>query len=470
MNLKKTASVNRRMFLKGSAALAGVSAAGLTPFSALTASAATGKPPRPARIGQGGYGRLFPVRDARDGVIRMALPAGFSYMGLGFEGDPMSDGNLTPRAHDGMGAFRLPNGNIRLVRNHEERDGPDLRMAFGDPGKAYDPRAGGGNTSLEIMVLRDGSIRLVRDFISLNGTYVNCAGGPTPWGSWLSCEETTAGILSGFGRPHGYVFEIPARAQNEVTPVPLTDMGRFSHEAAAVDPATGFLYETEDNGDSGFFRFLPNQPRNLTAGGTLQMLAVRDLPNFDTRTGQRIDRALPAVWVDIDNPDPPEADTNSKAVYDQGFIKGGAVFRRLEGCWYGNGSIFFSSTSGGDAGEGQVWEYQPNGQHGFLKLIFESPDESVLDNPDNITVSPRGGVLLCEDGDRDGLFMRGLTRTGRIFNFARNLINEREWAGACFSPDGQTLFVNIQGDTRSGGPGNLGMTFAIRGPWQDGAL
>ena len=78
--------------------------------------------------------------------------------------------------------------------------------------------------------------------------------------------------------------------------------------------------------------------------------------------------------------------------------------------------------------------------------------------------------MLCEDGDAETQFLRGLTRDGRIFDFAAFLLNEREWAGATYSSDGQTLFVNIQGDTGSGGPGNLGYTFAIWGSWEAGAL
>jgi secreted PhoX family phosphatase len=92
----------------------------------------------------------------------------------------------------------------------------------------------------------------------------------------------------------------------------------------------------------------------------------------------------------------------------------------------------------------------------------------VLDYPDNITVSPRGGIVMCEDGAGDQ-FIRGLTRDGRIFDFARNLLNRTEFAGACFSPDGRTLFLNIMGSTSDAGK-EKGVTLAIRGPWTDGAL
>jgi secreted PhoX family phosphatase len=269
---------------------------------------------------------------------------------------------------------------------------------------------------------------------------------------------------------------VPVLANELIRAVPLTAMGRFAHEAIAIDPDTGILYQTEDQGESGFYRFIPNDKDHLDESGKLQMLAIQDRENYDTRTGQALRRALPVIWVDIDDPDPADADTNPSAVYEQGFAKGGALFARLEGCWFGKHSVFFASTTGGDAGEGQVWEYIPAGKDsGILRLIFESPSQAVLDNPDNICVSPRGGIVLCEDGDLNRQFLRGLTPDGRIFDFAQNLESSTEWAGACFSPDGKLLFVNWQGDTRGpdDDPSKLavrGRTFAIWGPWEDGAL
>jgi secreted PhoX family phosphatase len=470
--------LDRRRFLGvGAASLAG--GALLTgPFAGLAAaaaSAAEGRPPRTAGPGEGGYGPLRSVGDTTNRGATLALPVGFSFAMFGVEDDPMSDGNPTPRAHDGMGAFGIAPGVTRLVRNHEVRDAANIAAPLGGLGnpKAYDPAAGAGNTTLQVRTNpADGSfVALERDFVSLSGTYVNCAGGETPWGSWISSEETTVGEAQGYTRDHGYNFEIPASADDEVTPVPLKAMGRFVHEAVAVDPRTGIVYQTEDRGTAGFYRFVPDEPGNLAAGGRLEMLKVKGTDGYDTRTGQTVARSLPVEWVLIDDPDPAGAETNAMAVYNQGAAKGGATFARLEGIWYGNGSIFFASTSGGEVGEGQVWEYRPSGRSGGqLVLVFESPSEDVLDNPDNLNVTPRGGVLLCEDGDLDPLYLRGLTRDGKIFDFCANEINGREWCGACWSADGKTLFVNIQGDTRGQAKNNLGMTLAIWGPWQDGAL
>ncbi|MGH8930286.1 MAG: PhoX family protein [Egibacteraceae bacterium] len=460
--VRRRHTFDRRQFLGASAVLLGGALAGMT---ARVARAREGQSPGTAGAGEGGYGPLRPAGP------ELALPAGFTYAMFGVTGSMMSDGNPTPRAHDGLAALALANGNVRLIRNHEDGFPPDLATLIGTPTTAYDEIAGGGTTSLEVKITGSGEPRLVRDFVSLNGTLENCAGGPTPWGSWLSCEETTEGTFRGWRREHGYVFEVPADAETTVPAEPLRAMGRFSHEAVAIDPDTGIVYETEDSDLSGFYRFIPDTPGQLRRGGRLQMLAIGDRPSYDTRTNQRMGQELSVTWVDIDDPDPQGASANELAVYGQGFERGGATFASLEGCWWGNGAVYFTASDGGNAEEGQVWQYRPAGRdEGMLRLVFESPDEAVLDNPDNITVSPRGGLLLCEDGDTDNQFLRGLTIDGRIFDFAQNLANDSEWAGATFSPDGRTLFVNIQGDTGPDDPGHPGMTFAIWGPWENGIL
>jgi secreted PhoX family phosphatase len=414
-----------------------------------------------AREGEGGYGPLTAAGP------EIALPEGFRYRVFGIEGSIMSDGRPTPRSHDGMAAFPLPNGNVRLIRNHEDATPAHLATPIGDPAKAYDPLAPGGTTSLEVRP--DGDRELVRDFVSLSGTIWNCAGGPTPWGSWLTCEEATSGPGQGWEREHGYVFEISAAAQTQVEAVPLKALGRFTHEALAFDPADGTVYLTEDRTEAGFYRFVPDAPGDLSRG-RLQMLAVGGRPNLDTAQGQTVGEPLYVHWVDIDEVDPPGTALNPSAVFFQGRRQGAASFSRLEGCWYGRGSIFFHATTGGDAEAGQVWEYRPLGpDEGLLVLFFESPGRDVLDSPDNLTVSPRGGLLMCEDGWGSN-YLRGLTPDGRIFDFAQNLANVNEFAGATFSPDGRTLFVNVQGDKRVGGEGVLGSTFAIWGPWERGGL
>jgi secreted PhoX family phosphatase len=365
-----------------------------------------------------------------------------------------------------MAAFYV-NGELRLVRNHEIRMRRALAgAAIANP--AYDPSAAGGTTTL---IIDPTSRTLMRDFVSLSGTLVNCAGGATPWGSWLSCEETVVGTtlatddrgrrVGGFERDHGYVFEVKASADGPETPTPLRTMGRFVHEAVAVDANTGIVYETEDNRPAGFYRFLPSEPGKLMAGGRLQKLSIRGRVNYDTRRDQLIGQRLPIAWIDILDPDPPSAHTNALAVFDQGFARGGAVFARLEGACFHGGDIIFSATDGGNAQRGQVWRYRD--QRSELTLLFESTRPEMLNSPDNICVSPRGGIVLCEDSPMQN-YLRGLTPDGEIFDFARNVtpgFESHEFAGATFSPDGETLFVNIQ---------RPGLTLAVWGPWHDGAL
>lgn len=474
-------TLDRRAFLKrGAAATAGT----LLVSTGTQALAARGALAAPGRRGQelqapnnGGYGPLRPTSDRTTGRNLLSLPAGFEYASFGHEASYAaalglapavgSDGYPTPGRHDGMAAFGTASpGIVRLVRNHEQgyattdkATRPYDTTLIGDPAKAYDEEAAGGCTTLTFDTR---TLELTDSFISLNGTSVNCAGGVLG-ASWLTCEETVNGRQNGFAQNHGYVFQVPSQGGPVTEPQPLRAMGRFAHEAVAVDPASGIVYETEDNGNtSGFYRFLPVDAQDLSQGGQLQMLAVKGQPRFDTYRGvsERVGTPLPVEWVAIEDADPDLITRTS--VFDQGRENGGAAFGRLEGCWYDGGSIFFNATSGGDAGAGQVWEYRPRGRSGGqLILLFESPSTDVLDAPDNITVSPRGGLVLCEDGGGEQ-FVRGLDERGRILTFAQNTVGgDNEFAGACFSPDGDVMFVNVQ---------TPGVSFAIRGPWERGAL
>ncbi|MEZ5346227.1 MAG: DUF839 domain-containing protein [Pyrinomonadaceae bacterium] len=427
-----------------------------------------------------GYGELFPAASKNTGETLIALPKGFEYKVFGKTGDLMKDGLKTPKDHDGMAAF-FRNGEIRLVRNHEINDDVPKENITLAPDNNYDQTAGGGTTTV---VIDSKTLEITRDFVSLSGTLNNCAGGATPWGSWISCEETTYGKtvfleddddevekqkVGGFDKPHGYCFEVPASANSTVAAVPLKDMGRFSHEAVAFDAKRGIAYLTEDAKPSGFYRFLPKRFNRLAEGGTLQMLAVKDRPNFDTTKGL-IETDFDVNWVTIDDPDPEEADTNETAVYEQGKAKGAAKFKKLEGCFADKfGRIYFVSSSGGDTGGGQIWLYVPTSKdEGRLRLLFEAPDRELLDMPDNVCMYPNSNFLyICEDSDYVGVggtpenYIRILTPSGKVADFARNMtpgFEESEFAGTCFSPNGDVLFANIQ---------EPGMTLAIWGDWKN---
>lgn len=479
-------SMDRRAFLARSAAAASGTVVGTEALARLGNRAALANLQRRGR----GYGRLRRKRDQRGRFI-LALPAGFTYVTFGEIGSPMSDGRPTPLALDGMAAFPGPRRTVRLIRNSEDRNTPPAGSITPSPG-AYDMLAGGGTTTLDY---DPRTRRLVRSFVSLEGTTVNCAGG---YGlgrrSWLTGEETIAGPARGFGQRHGYLFEVPVNRGRGDAPHsrPLRAMGRFSHEAAATDQRTGIVYETEDPGSgrgAGFYRFIPHNRRRLAAGGRLQILAIKGRPQYDARQDQRRGRKLPVTWIDIPEPDPEyDNEDDPRGTFQQGWARGAAKFNRLEGCWYDGGSIYFVSTSGGDAksgdvnasdgyreGYGQVWEYRVRKRQ--LILHYESPGGDVLDSPDNLTVTPRGGLLLCEDdaSDADAADANriiGISPSGRAFPFAENIFSGSELAGACFSPDGQTLFFNIFGDStgRPADHAGAGMTCAVTGPWRRGPL
>ncbi|HLO88943.1 MAG TPA: alkaline phosphatase PhoX, partial [Nostocaceae cyanobacterium] len=384
-------------------------------------------------IAAGPYGAL-----QTDPLGVLDLPAGFSYRRLSETGQTMSDGYKVPGGHDGMGAFAGTNGNTILIRNHE-LSSTSANGLSAPNSKKYDTKGRGGTTTLIVSPNRT----LVSHYGSLAGTYRNCAGGPTPWGSWLSCEES----FEVGNKKHGYVFEVPSSATTFVTPVALTAMGRFNHEAAAVEPTTGYVYMTEDRSDGLFYRFVPNTPGNLSAG-TLYALKVAGMPQVDTTTGFPLNQPYGVEWVQITNPDP----TND-TVRVEGFNNGAAKFARGEGIFYGNGAIYFTCTSGGSSGDGQVWRYNPG--NNTIELYLEPNSSGTLDNPDNIVVAPNGDIFMCEDGDGTD-FIVGITPSGSLYKFARNALNTSEFCGVCFSSDGQTMFVNMQ---------TPGITFAIWGPW-----
>jgi len=477
--------VDRRSFLKKTGLTGGAVVAGSFVQTMTTASRLLAAPMAPARpqalatLIDSPYGPLAPVADQNGDEI-LALPPDFSYVTFSKTGATMSDGTPVPRNLDGMGVFVGPNGTWRLIRNHEVRNRPgDNRQAVLGPQETkYDPLGVGGTTTLDYDYRQR---QLVRDFVSLNGTIVNCAGGIfLRQLGWITSEETVAGPTQGWGRKHGYNFLVPTSADGPVPAVALTAMGRFAHEAVAQDLGTGFIYETEDSGnDSGFYRFRPSSRSDLTAGGALEMLAVSGRPNYNTLTAQTVGAPLPVRWVTIPNPDP-DLEGGQPEVAAQGLAGGGALFNRLEGIWYDRLSrtFFFASTSGGNAGRGQVWQYDPARE--VLTLFFESPGGTVLDSPDNLHVTPRGGILLCEDdasgqdndthplapGIEDVNRIVALTRDAQPFEFAVNRLNDSEIAGACFSPDSRTLFFNIFGDATA----DSGMTCAVTGPWERGPL
>lgn len=436
-------------------------------LSGLRAYGATGLRRSSAGGALGGYGPLVP-----DPAGLMDLPAGFTYQVISTVGDTMSDGLLVPDRCDGMGAFAGSPGEVVLVRNHEliesEVDGGpfgsnNVMYPTVDPTRVYDKGYGtpslGGTTTL----VYDQSTGTITDQrLSLAGTLRNCSGGPTPWGTWITCEETVQGSDTLHERDHGYCFEVPAIGGAPLTmPVPLTAMGRFNHEAAAVDPITGDVYLTEDQPDSLFYRFRPSVPGELEQGGTLQALVSLEFPNLDTSNHNAATQIpqgtrLKVGWVTL--PDAPPSRDTLRYV---GQSVGAATFARGEGMWAASDGIYFACTDGGLQNTGQIWRYRPSyGPRpypaGHLELYIQSDTSGPFNRCDNLTCHPTNGDLfICED--RPGLSMLiGITPAGVSFPFAQNVFDTSEFAGAAFSPDGTVLFVNLY---------RPGRTLAISGPF-----
>jgi len=482
--------MDRRDFIRR----AGVTAAGLAtmagPMQSIFARSALAVGSTGVAPNNGGYGPLVPIRDKADGAVRLHLPRGFNYRSFSYTGTLTDDGVILPGRHDGMASFKVRPGRYRLVRNHEV-NGPG--PAFGDASKAYDAMARGGTTTLDVAPRAQN----YRAWVSANGTQMNCAGGGMPWGSWVTAEETvngpdvgpdfTGGDNTLLEEQHGYIFEVRARwgIGEYERPVPIRAAGRFAHEAVDIDPATGVLYQTEDNFNfpSGFYRYIapqnPMRVRELRDGGELQMLKIKGQDNAVLDKGQTPGVTYDVEWVTIDEPDTtfPPGTTNDQAIVfvgDQGRAKGAAIFSRLEGIFADRGKIYLVSTQGGDTppgepapsgygdGYGQLWVYDTRAE--TLTLLFESPSRTVLELPDNMCISPKGSSLLCEDGPVEN-YLRGVTPKGGLFDFALNAIPQRqgeEFAGSTFTPDGRMLFVNIQAENA--------LTFAIWGPFAKGAL
>lgn len=432
-------SISRRQFLT----LASAGAASTVVFSSLQylyAEANSGRLPKTI-----GYGPL-----QKDPKGLLDLPKGFKYRTFSLTGQKMSDGNPVPGAHDGMAAFPGPNNTTILIRNHELLiDSPTKVIA--PESQFYDPNCKGGTTTL--IVGRDR--KLIKHFTSLAGTYRNCSGGATPWGSWISCEEnvSTPNNDPKVSKPHGYNFEVPVNAKSPVTPEPLIAMGRFMHEAIAVDPRSGIIYQTEDRADGLFYRFIPKQKGNLKAGGILEALKIKGQPQAITTSNFPVNQPMAVEWVRIEDVNPVQDN-----VRVEGFNKGAAQFSRGEGICFAKNELFFTCTNGGNKKFGQIWRYIPernNIEGGTLELFVELGSQTLLNFPDNITMAANNHLMICEDGDPDQ-YICGVTPKGEIYRFAHNALNGKEFAGICFSPDNQTMFLNIY---------DPGITFAIWGPW-----
>lgn len=404
------------------------------------------------------------------------LPEGFRYRLLAKRGETMSDGYKVPGAADGMAAFAGPDGKVVVVCNHELGlemtgmgpfanntrlpDGFDAALSY-DPGDDRKSPSLGGTTNL---VFDPATGEKTAHFLSLTGTDRNCAGGPMPWGSWITCEEP-ADLTQGRGQRHGWCFEVKATAEPGLQkPVALKALGRFRHEAVALDPGTGILYLTEDRGDGLLYRFLPEK-KNDFSKGKLQALAIVDKPsaslqNYDPDSKwPAAGSPMKATWIDLEDTDAPKDDLRVR-----GHKAGAARFARGEGIHLVGKSFFICCTDGGPSRRGQIFRLDPSGdatKPDTLELFLQPEESDLLTNGDNLCPAPWGGIVICEDlidpSFSPAAHVRCVTPEGKIFTLARNSNGQGEFAGGCFSPDGKWFFINLQ---------SRGLTLAVTGPWE----
>ncbi len=418
------------------------------------------------------YGPLL-----KDPAGVLDLPKGFQYQVISKQGDMMDDGLKVPGAPDGMACFPGKGDQVILVRNHElgarsQAAGPfpgqkfpdgfekDLSYDSGD--QSNPPHVGG--TSNIVYDLKEK--KTVKEFLSLTGTDRNCAGGAMPWNSWITCEEP-GDLTSERGKLHGYCFEVKATDDGKLQKaVPLKKLGRYRHEAVALDPETGYLYLTEDVNDGLLYRFIPKKKGDLT-DGKLQALVVKGEPSTDLRNYRSSSRLIrervpmDVEWIDMQDVEAPSNDLRYR-----GAKAGAAVFPRGEGIQWTEGSFYICCTDGGPNSQGQIYKLTPGrkGQMDELELFLQPESNDLLTNGDNLCAAPWGDLIICEDLVHEhkskSPHLRGVTPKGEIYTLARNAKGSSEFAGSCFSPDGSVLFVNMQG---------FGLTLAITGPWQDRA-
>lgn len=367
----------------------------------------------PASAGRGPYGPL-----QRPNEAGLMLPKGFTGRQIARGGSVVS-GTTYPWhfAPDGAASYRTADNGHVLVSNSEA------------------PSALGGGSSA-IRFGAGGAIE--RAYRILEGTNLNCAGGPTPWGTWLSCEEHEGGMA----------WE--ADPAGVLPPVSRPALGNFSHEAAAVDPVGKHVYLTEDQGDGCFYRFTPDRYPNLSSG-LLEVAVVA------------ADRSV--SWRAV--PDP-NVITQGKTTRTQ--VPEATRFNGGEGLWHHEGILYFTTK-----GDTKVWAYDARAQTIDILYHHSLAPDAALDAVDNVTVSPYGDVYVCEDGGNMEVVL--ITPKGVVAPFCRLGLPDgsvapehqgSEIAGAVFDPSGTRMYFSSQRayPRVPGTPAADGALYEIQGPFR----
>ena len=347
--------------------------------------------------------RFGPLRDADENGLR--LPPGFTSRVVAVSGAPVGDtGYVWHLAPDGGATFPTGDGGYVYVSNSELN------------------RSRGGVSAIRFSATAE----ILDAYSILTGTTRNCAGGPTPWGTWLSCEETDL----------GRVYECDPFAPGSLGVV-RPAMGVFSHEAAAVDPIAQVVYLTEDRPDGLLYRFRPSQYPDLSSG-SLEAAVVAGGTAFST--GEK--RAL--SWLPVPDPSAASAETRSQ-------VAGATTFAGGEGCWYEGGFVYFSTK-----GDNRVWKITTATQE--LEVIYDLRTTTMpeLMNVDNVFAAPNGDVYVAEDPGN--LQIVALTQRGSVRPIVEVTGQDgSEVTGPALSPDGRRLYFSSQR--------NPGTTYELTGPF-----
>jgi len=288
----------------------------------------------------------------------------------------------------------------------------------------------------------DKNSNIVNAYSICSNTTGNCAGGPTTWNTWLTCEEID----------EGFVLECDPLGKKK--PIKYKSLGMFRHEAASVDPKTFNVYMTEDQEEGGFYRFIPKKKSKNKANYKKGILQVANIEDGKVEWLEVADPQVNPLIISSGNK------RRNKTKYISALMKRGknskikyTVFNRGEGTWYHEGKIFFSTT-----GDNSIWTYDISGEK--FKIIFKN--DSLLTGPDNLTVSKNGLILVAEDpGNMEIVAIS--QKTKKAFPLIR-IVGQKdsEITGPAFDPSGKRLYFNSQ----RGKKNQRGITYEVTGPFE----